>query len=96
MLVPLNRTYPIQDVMKACHEYVRTEGRGKNARRITFEYVMLRDVNDGLAEAREVARLLKEVPGHVNLMYLELFFPFVVYNCDIVDTFCLCDIKYCA
>ncbi|RUS18969.1 Cfr family radical SAM protein [Endogone sp. FLAS-F59071] len=68
VLVPLNRTYPIQDVMKACHDYVRIEGRGKNARRITFEYVMLRGVNDGLAEAREVVRLLKEVPGHVNLI----------------------------
>lgn len=63
-IVPLNRKYPIEELMAACHRYPGAS----NARRITFEYVMLRGVNDSPAEARELVRLLKGLPAKVNLI----------------------------
>ena len=63
-IVPLNRKYPIKDLLAACREYPGVN----NARRITFEYVMLKDVNDSPAEARELARLLKPVHAKINLI----------------------------
>jgi len=63
-LVPLNRKYPIQTLLEACQRYVADEPR----RRITFEYVMLDGVNDSLAEARSLVRLLEGVPSKVNLI----------------------------
>jgi 23S rRNA (adenine2503-C2)-methyltransferase len=63
-LVPLNRKYPIRDLLDACRAYPGLS----NARRITFEYVMLKDVNDSLAEARELVRLLKGIPAKINLI----------------------------
>ncbi len=54
-LVPLNKKYPLQDLLAACRAYPHLS----NARRITFEYVMLKDVNDSDADARELVRLLK-------------------------------------
>lgn len=66
MLVPLNKTYPLEMVLDACKQYVTHMGnRGK---RITFEYVMLDHVNDSLADARAIVKLLKQLPAHVNLM----------------------------
>ncbi|KAH8549824.1 23S rRNA m(2)A-2503 methyltransferase [Umbelopsis sp. PMI_123] len=65
-IVPLNKTYPISEVLDACKQYVRL--LGKRRHRITFEYVMLRGVNDSLAEAHELVKLLKEIPAHVNLI----------------------------
>src|SRR5690242_15703577 len=53
-MVPLNKKYPLADLLEAC----RTYPGASNARRITFEYVMLKGVNDSPAEAREVVRLL--------------------------------------
>nr|WP_236571500.1 23S rRNA (adenine(2503)-C(2))-methyltransferase RlmN [Rhodovarius lipocyclicus] len=64
VLVPLNRKYPIEELLAACRRYPGVS----NARRITFEYVMLRGVNDSAAEARELARLLKDIPAKVNLI----------------------------
>ena len=64
VLVPLNRKYPIRELLEACRNY---PGRS-NARRITFEYVMLKGVNDSLAEARELVRLLKGIPAKINLI----------------------------
>ena len=64
VIVPLNRKYPIHELLSAC----RTYPSSSNARRITFEYVMLRDVNDSPAEARELVRLLKGIPAKVNLI----------------------------
>ena len=58
-LVPLNRKYPIAELLDAC----RTYPGSSNARRITFEYVMLKGVNDSPAEARELVRLLQGHPG---------------------------------
>ncbi|NGM23865.1 23S rRNA (adenine(2503)-C(2))-methyltransferase RlmN [Roseomonas stagni] len=63
-IVPLNRKYPIEELMAACHRYPGAS----NARRITFEYVMLRGVNDSPAEARELVRLLRGLPAKVNLI----------------------------
>jgi 23S rRNA (adenine2503-C2)-methyltransferase len=63
-LVPLNKKYPIADLMAAC----RTYPGSSNARRITFEYVMLKGVNDSPAEARALVRLLAGVPAKVNLI----------------------------
>jgi 23S rRNA (adenine2503-C2)-methyltransferase len=63
-LVPLNRKYPIFELLDACRAYPGAT----NARRITFEYVMLEDVNDSPAEARELVRLLKGIPAKINLI----------------------------
>jgi 23S rRNA (adenine2503-C2)-methyltransferase len=63
-LVPLNKKYPLADLLEAC----RTYPGASNARRITFEYVMLKGVNDSPAEARELVRLLKRIPAKINLI----------------------------
>ncbi|MCU0985684.1 MAG: 23S rRNA (adenine(2503)-C(2))-methyltransferase RlmN [Acetobacteraceae bacterium] len=63
-LVPLNRKYPIAELMAACRRYPGAS----NARRITFEYVMLKGVNDSPAEARELVRLIRGLPAKVNLI----------------------------
>jgi 23S rRNA (adenine2503-C2)-methyltransferase len=63
-LVPLNRKYPIQELLQACRDYPAAS----NARRITFEYVMLKGVNDSDADAHELARLLNGIHAKVNLI----------------------------
>ena len=63
-LVPLNRKYPIRELLEACRNYPGVS----NARRITFEYVMLKGVNDSLADAKELVRLLKGIPAKINLI----------------------------
>ncbi|WP_240046908.1 23S rRNA (adenine(2503)-C(2))-methyltransferase RlmN [Paracraurococcus ruber] len=63
-IVPLNRKYPIAELLAACRRYPGAS----NARRITFEYVMLRGINDSEAEARELVRLLHGLPAKVNLI----------------------------
>ncbi|MGH6718185.1 MAG: 23S rRNA (adenine(2503)-C(2))-methyltransferase RlmN [Alphaproteobacteria bacterium] len=63
-LVPVNRKYPLADLMAA----VRAYHGGSNARRVTFEYVMLKDVNDSPAEARALVRLIAGIPAKVNLI----------------------------
>src|ERR1700722_355301 len=63
-LVPLNRKYPIAELIAACRRYPGAS----NARRITFEYVMLRGVNDTPADARELVRLIAGIPAKVNLI----------------------------
>ncbi len=63
-LVPLNRKYPIAELLAACRAYPGLS----NARRITFEYVMLKGVNDSAADARELVRLLKGIPAKINLI----------------------------
>ena len=63
-LVPLNKKYPIAELLDAC----RTYPGSSNARRITFEYVMLKGVNDTPAEARALVRLLAGIPAKVNLI----------------------------
>jgi 23S rRNA (adenine2503-C2)-methyltransferase len=63
-LVPLNRKYPIAELIAACRRYPGAS----NARRITFEYVMLKGVNDSQADARELVRLIAGIPAKVNLI----------------------------
>jgi 23S rRNA (adenine2503-C2)-methyltransferase len=63
-LMPINRAYPIAELMQACRDYPGAS----NARRITFEYIMLKGVNDSLADAKELVRLLDGVPAKVNLI----------------------------
>jgi 23S rRNA (adenine2503-C2)-methyltransferase len=63
-LVPLNRKYPIAELLAACRRYPGAT----NARRITFEYVMLKGVNDSEADARELVRLIAGIPAKVNLI----------------------------
>jgi 23S rRNA (adenine2503-C2)-methyltransferase len=63
-LVPINRKYPLEALLKACRDYPGAS----NARRITFEYVMLKEVNDSPAEARALVRLLKGLPAKINLI----------------------------
>ena len=64
VLVPLNRKYPIAELMAAIRDYPGLS----NARRVTFEYVMLKGVNDSPAEARALVQLLKGLPAKVNLI----------------------------
>ncbi len=63
-LVPLNRKYPIAALLDACRNYPAAS----NARRITFEYVMLKGVNDSIDDARRLVRLLKGIPAKINLI----------------------------
>ena len=63
-IVPLNRKYPIEELIAACRRYPGAS----NARRITFEYVMLKGVNDSEAEARALVRLIAGIPAKVNLI----------------------------
>ena len=76
-LVPINRKYPIADLLDACRTYPGVS----NARRITFEYVMLKGVNDSDAEARELVRLLKGVPAKINLIPFNPW-PGAPYECS--------------
>jgi 23S rRNA (adenine2503-C2)-methyltransferase len=63
-LVPLNRKYPIAELLEACRNYPGLT----NAKRITFEYVMLKGVNDSLADAKALVRLLAGIPAKINLI----------------------------
>ena len=63
-LVPLNRKYPIAELMAACRNYPGLS----NAKRVTFEYVMLKGVNDSIADAKALVRLLKGIPAKINLI----------------------------
>jgi 23S rRNA (adenine2503-C2)-methyltransferase len=76
-LVPLNRKYPIRELLDAC----RTYPGSSNARRITFEYVMLKGVNDSPVEARELVRLLRGIPAKVNLIPFNPW-PGAPYECS--------------
>ena len=62
-LVPINRKFPLEQLMPACREYSRLTGR-----RLTFEYVLLKGINDSTAQARALAELIKGIKCHVNLI----------------------------
>jgi len=64
VLVPINKKYPLKDLLDACRNYPGLN----NARRITFEYVMLKGINDSLEDAKELVRLLKGIPAKINLI----------------------------
>ena len=80
-LVPINKKYPIKELMDACVEYVK----GHNRRRITFEYVMLAGVNDSLEHARELVKVLKHVPSKLNLIPFNPY-PNAIYQCSDRET----------
>jgi 23S rRNA (adenine2503-C2)-methyltransferase len=80
-LVPLNKKYPIKDLLDACRAYPGAS----NARRITFEYVMLKGVNDTPAEARTLVRLLKGLPAKINLIPFNPW-PGTIYECSDWET----------
>ncbi len=77
VLVPINKKYPIKELLTACRRYPGSS----NARRITFEYVMLEGVNDSAADAKELARLLKDIPAKINLIPFNTW-PGVEYACS--------------
>ncbi len=76
-LVPINRKYPIADLLAACRAYPGLS----NARRITFEYVMLKGVNDTIVEAKELVRLLSGIPAKINLIPFNPW-PGTRYQCS--------------
>jgi 23S rRNA (adenine2503-C2)-methyltransferase len=76
-LVPLNRKYPIAELMAAVREYPGLS----NARRVTFEYAMLKDVNDSLADARGLVKLLAGIPAKINLIPFNPW-PGAPYECS--------------
>jgi 23S rRNA (adenine2503-C2)-methyltransferase len=84
-LVPLNKKYPIAELMNACASYPGAS----NARRITFEYVMLKGINDTKEDARRLVRLLAGVPAKVNLIPFNPW-PGSPYECsewDVIEVF---------
>jgi 23S rRNA (adenine2503-C2)-methyltransferase len=76
-LVPLNRKYPIAELLQACRDYPGAS----NARRITFEYVMLKGVNDSLDDAKSLVKLLKGIPAKINLIPFNPW-PGTSYECS--------------
>ncbi|MFM9973314.1 MAG: 23S rRNA (adenine(2503)-C(2))-methyltransferase RlmN [Beijerinckiaceae bacterium] len=85
VLVPLNKKYPIAELLEACRTYPGVS----NAKRITFEYVMLKGINDSLAEAKQLVRLLKGIPAKINLIPFNPW-PGSHYECsdwDRIETF---------
>ncbi|KAI9102721.1 23S rRNA m2A2503 methyltransferase [Phlyctochytrium arcticum] len=68
ILVPINKQYPIKQVLEGCHNYLEHMPSTSRHRRITFEYVMLDGVNDSMAEARKLIKLLSGIPAHINLI----------------------------
>ncbi len=77
MLVPINKKYPLKELIEACRSYPGLS----NARRITFEYVMLKDVNDSLEDAKGLIQLLKGVPAKINLIPFNPW-PGTNYQCS--------------
>lgn len=77
VIVPINKKYPLKELLDACRNYPGVS----NARRITFEYVMLKGVNDTLAEARELVRLIRGIPAKINLIPFNPW-PGAPYECS--------------
>ena len=84
-LVPLNKKYPLDPLMEAIRAYPDLS----NAKRVTFEYVMLKGVNDSPAEARALVRLLKGVPSKINLIPFNPWpgSPYACSDWDTIETF---------
>ncbi|MEQ8228864.1 MAG: 23S rRNA (adenine(2503)-C(2))-methyltransferase RlmN [Rhodospirillales bacterium] len=77
VLVPINKKYPLKELIRACREYPGAN----NARRITFEYVMLDGINDSEADARQLLRLVKGIPAKFNLIPFNAW-PGAPYECS--------------
>jgi 23S rRNA (adenine2503-C2)-methyltransferase len=76
-LVPINKKWPLKDLLAACRAYPGLS----NAKRITFEYVMLKGVNDSLPDAKELVRLLAKIPAKINLIPFNPW-PDAPYECS--------------
>jgi 23S rRNA (adenine2503-C2)-methyltransferase len=76
-LVPINKKWPIKDLLDACRAYPGVS----NAKRITFEYVMLKDANDSVADAKALVRLLARIPAKINLIPFNPW-PGAPYECS--------------
>lgn len=76
-IVPLNKKYPIEELLDACRRYPKNS----NARRITFEYVMLKGVNDSVADAKLLVKLIKGIPAKINLIPFNSW-PGTIYECS--------------
>jgi 23S rRNA (adenine2503-C2)-methyltransferase len=76
-LVPINKRWPIAELLDACRRYPGLS----NAKRITFEYVMLKGVNDSIADAKELVRLLAKIPAKINLIPFNPW-PGAPYECS--------------
>jgi 23S rRNA (adenine2503-C2)-methyltransferase len=76
-LVPINRKWPIRDLLAACRAYPGLS----NAKRITFEYVMLKGINDSIGDAKELVRLLAKIPAKINLIPFNPW-PGAPYECS--------------
>jgi 23S rRNA (adenine2503-C2)-methyltransferase len=85
VIVPINKKYPIEELLTACRNYPGLS----NARRITFEYVMLKGVNDSPAEARALVKLLEGIPAKVNLIPFNAWpgAPFECSTDEAIETF---------
>lgn len=77
LLVPINKKYPLEQLLKACREYPGLS----NAKRITFEYVMLKDVNDSMEDAKLLVKLLRGIPAKINLIPFNPW-PGTNYQCS--------------
>lgn len=77
ILVPINKKYPLEQLLKACREYPGLS----NAKRITFEYVMLKDINDSLEDAKQLVKLLRGIPAKINLIPFNPW-PGTNYQCS--------------
>lgn len=77
ILVPINKKYPLKELMTVCRENVTHAPR----RKITFEYVMLKGINDSIVDAHALIRLLKNIPAKINLIPFNPF-PNSVYQCS--------------
>ncbi len=80
-LVPINKKYPIAELLQACRDYPGLS----NAKRITFEYVMLKGINDSVADARALVRLLAGIPAKINLIPFNPW-PGSQYECSDWET----------
>ena len=77
MLVPINKKYPLKELLDACRAYPSLS----NSKRITFEYVMLKGVNDSLDDAKQLVKLLRGIPAKINLIPFNPW-PGVTYQCS--------------
>jgi 23S rRNA (adenine2503-C2)-methyltransferase len=85
LIVPINRKYPIKELLLACRNYPGVS----NARRITFEYIMLKGINDSVADARHLVKLLRGIPAKINLIPFNPW-PGATFECpdwDVITKF---------
>ena len=79
-IVPINKKYPLKDLIKACQDYPRS----KNSKRITFEYVMLKGVNDSASDAKKLVKMIAGIPAKINLIPFNPW-PESPYECSNPD-----------